>query len=44
MVNDSLTSVSALTNESKLNWFVSDGFGSEHTPCVVVIADNQVLI
>ena len=44
MVNDSLTSVSALTNESKLNWFVNAGFGYEHTPCVVVITENQLLI
>ena len=44
MINDSLTSVSTLTNESKLNWFVNAGFVYRHIHCAVVITENQLLI
>lgn len=44
LMNDSVISVSTLTNEFKLNWSVNAGFGYEHIPCAVVAADNQVLI
>ncbi len=44
LMNDSLISVSTLTDEFKLNWSVNAGFGYEHNPCAVLAVDNQVYI
>ncbi len=44
LMNDSLISVSTVTDEFKLNWSVNAGFGYEHNPCAVLAVDNQVYI
>jgi outer membrane protein assembly factor BamB/predicted MPP superfamily phosphohydrolase len=44
LMNDSVISVSTLTDEFKLNWIVNAGFGYEHNPCPILTTDNQVFI
>ena len=44
LMNDSVISVSTLTDGFKLNWIVNAGFGYEHVPCPIVAIDDQVFI
>lgn len=42
LMNDSVISVSTLTDEFRLEWSVNAGFGYEHNPCPVLAIDNRV--
>lgn len=44
LMNDSVISVSTLTDDFRMNWSVNAGFGYEHNPCAVLAIDNQVFI
>ena len=43
-MNDSVISVSTLTDRFKMEWSVNAGFGYEHNPCAILAVDNQVFI
>jgi len=44
LMNDSVISVSTLTDKFKLNWIIAAGFGYEHVPCPIVATNDQVFI
>jgi hypothetical protein len=44
LMNDSVISVSTLTEKFKLNWSINAGFGYEHNPCSILAMENQVFI
>lgn len=44
LMNDSIISVSTLSNEFKLNWSIKAGFGYEHNPCAILAKENQLFI
>jgi outer membrane protein assembly factor BamB len=44
LMNDSVIAVSTLTDQFKLNWVLSGGFGYEHVPCPIVATNDQVII
>ena len=44
LMNDSVITVSTLSDEFKLNWSVNAGFGYEHNPVAILSSENQVFI
>ncbi|MCX6237266.1 MAG: PQQ-binding-like beta-propeller repeat protein, partial [Bacteroidia bacterium] len=44
LMNDSVISVSTLTDEFKLIWSINARIGYEHNPCAILALDNQIYI
>jgi len=44
LMNDSVISVSTLSDGFRLNWSINAGFGYEHNPCAILALDNDIFI